>query len=293
MSPIGWAFSVHIDKLLLSKYFKGLGIGSLLIFQYLTSLAVLPIILIFAPSVLFIKPVYAILIILNSVFSLFWLYPYLFALKKDEASIVAPVFQTIPVFSYILAFIFLHEVLTFQQITAGILVMSGSIILSLEIESGKKRIKKDVLFLILLSSLVIAINALVFKFVALETSFWETAFWEYVGYSLMGFGLLLVPNFRKEALTVFKKNASAALGINLLNELFGTVGNIAMRYASLLAPIAATQVVNGFQPLFIFLIGIFLTMFFPKLGQEKITRRHLLHKSLSIALMIIGVYWLV
>lgn len=50
-APALWSITNHIDKYLITKYFRGGGTGSLLIFSALIGFAVLPFILVIHPQV--------------------------------------------------------------------------------------------------------------------------------------------------------------------------------------------------------------------------------------------------
>lgn len=59
-------------------------------------------------------------------------------------------------------------------------------------------------------------------------------------------------------------------------------------YATLLAPITLVMTLNGYQPVFVFLLGILLTLFLPSLVKEKIKPIHLLHKGIAIGVILGG-----
>lgn len=118
-------------------------------------------------------------------------------------------FQVIPVISFVLAWIVLGETLTGSQMTGGALVVLGAIIISFEMQEGRKlKLRSDTLALMFLSSFIFALNFLVFKVFAVETDFWTTVFWESVGY--IGFAtslLAFAKPYRRDFLAVFRKMA--------------------------------------------------------------------------------------
>ncbi len=293
LAPALWSVCNHIDKYLIGKYFKGGGTGSLLIFSSLIGVFVLPIIFVFHPEVLFINPVYGLLIALNGAIYITALIPYIYALEKDEASIVMPLYQTVPIFSYILAAVVLKESLTLPQLLASSLIIAGAIFITLDLSGKKVRFKKEVFGLILLSAFLVSLNGLIFKFVALKETFWTTSFWEYIGFAI--FAVLLftfVKSYRQQFLFVIKRNKIPVIGLNGFNEIINIIGKLSMNFAMLLAPLALAWVVNGFQPFFVLLYGIILTVFFPKLGRENLSKKHLSQKIFAIALMFLGSYLL-
>lgn len=293
LAPALWSATNHIDKFLISKYFKGMSTGALILFSSIAGMFVLPFILAFHSNVLNIEPLNALIIIGLSLISLLTLYTYFYALRKDEASIVVPLFQTIPIFSYILGYFVLGETLTVKQILAAILVIVGAIAISLDITDKKPKLKSEVFLVMLLSSFLVALGGLLFKVVAIQADFLTTSFWAYVGDALVGiFMFTFIKSYRQQFLGVFKQNRITVISINVLNELLNIIAVMCIRFATLLAPLALVWLVNGFQPFFVFAYGVILTLFFPNLGSESLIKKHLIQKVLAIIVMFIGTYFI-
>jgi len=289
IGPFLWSVSNHIDKYLLSKYFKDLGIGALIIFSSLVGLIVLPIVLLIEPHVFNVSLFQAVMIMAAGVLVTFGWLAYLYALEIDEASLVSSLFQTIPIFLYILAYIFLRETMTLTQIMASLLIISGGLAITWDFD--RKKFKAKVFWLMLIASACIAGEGIIFKIFALETDFWTTSFWEYVGSLILGAVFLgFFSSYRRNFITLWKNSRTALIGINLFNEIITVVGILTFRYAMLLAPLALVQSVNGFQTLIGVLIAIFLTVFFPKISQEKIGWKNLAQKAVAVIIMLVGAY---
>ena len=292
LAPLFWAISNFIDKLLISKYFKG-GIGTLIIYSCLMGLPVAILIFLFKPEVLQVSFALALFMLLNGGLYSIYLFPYLKALHKADASTVIPVFQIIPVLSYLLAFLILGETLSKKQVIASLLIITGAIGISLKWEGRRTRLRKEVVLLILLASLIISITTVLFKFFAIDLNFWTVSFWYFLGSLILGILLLIFSKkYQKEFINSLKLNGKKIIGLNAINETVNTVAEMIFGYATLLAPLALVSVINGFQPLFVFLLGILLTFFAPHLIKEDISKRIILQKSVFIAVMIIGAYLL-
>lgn len=288
-----FSISNHIDKYLLSRFFKHKSGGVLVIFSSLIGLAVLPIIVIMHPHVFAIHPLQATIMIFNGILFIVALIPYFYALQKAETSIVVPLYQTIPLFGFALAYMALRETLTLQQVAASLLIIAGAVGITLEWQGKRPRIQQHTLWLMLLSSFLIALNFLIFKFVAVQSNFWVTSFWEYVGFSALGISLLLiVPSYRAQFAELFRHNKLSIIALNTLNEVITIVAKIMVNIATLLAPLALVSAVNGVQPLFVLLLGIATTIFAPHLGRENIQRRFLTQKIISIVIIVAGAVWL-
>lgn len=291
ITPLAHAAVNHIDKHLISKYLKGGQVGSLVLFSALFAVVTLPFIGWFNPEVFSIAGGDALILILSGFLLVFAYICYFYALDLDEASFVAPMFQMIPVFGFFLSFLFLGEVISGKELGASLVVILGAIILSLELEgSGKIKFKRMGLLLMAGASFFTAINAVLFKFVTdSQQGFWVSIFWAFLGKVLCGVLIFfLIKSYRDQFLVVLKENKTSILSLNGLNEALGLLGEGAVSFAVLLAPVALVQVVSGFQPVFVLLYGVILTLFFPQFGVESMTKKHLVQKITGISIILVG-----
>lgn len=292
--PFLWSLTNYIDKYLLDRYFKNRGVGTLMIFSSIIGIFISSFIALIHPESLITNPLNAFLISLNGFLYILGVFFYLHALKRDDTSTVIPLLHLVPFFSYFLAFLFLRESLTSNQIIGSLLIIFGSIFLSFEF-FGKTKIhfKKSVIALMTLSSLFFALNYTLFKFFALESSFWTTSFYEYIGFVVFAFLLLVfVKSYRKEFASAVKENKAQILTLSGISEITNIVGKLVFNFVSLLMPIAIISIVGESQFLFIFVIGIVLTILFPKIIKEKINTTILIQKIIAIIIMFVGVYLL-
>lgn len=290
LPPALWSFTNHFDKYLISKYIKGGGVGALMVFSSIIGILLLPFIYFIQPSVITnFKPEYLIISI-SGIFYLLATLPYFYALTRDDASIAVPLFQMVPVFSFVLGFIFLGETLTIKQFIGGLVVLIGAIFISVNFSSNKKpRIKKDVFLLMALSSFLFALNFIVFKYFAVQSDFLTTSFWEYIGFGLFAlFILIFIKSYRREFLSILKENRATVLTLNGINEIVNIMAKIAFNFASLLVPVTLVWIVNGTQPFFVFIYGVLITVFFPKIAKEDISRKMIMQKLIAIAIMFVG-----
>lgn len=292
IGPFAWSVASFMDKYLLQRYFNNQGSGALMIFTGLYGLVPAAIIALFNRELGGIGFPTALIVIGNGVIYTLGFLPYLYALQSSEASRVTPMFQLMPVMLYVLARIFLHETLSGTQILAGGLIMSGAVLFSLKHAEQRTRVHLTTVGLMLLASLMIATNAVVFKAIALDASFWVTAFWQYLG-GAVGAGLLLgVPKFRRDFFAAFQSNARKILTLNIANDSLNITGGLFFSFATLLAPIALVSTVNGLQPFILVAMGLIITRFWPRLGRETVDRRTVAVKLAACVLMFMGVYLL-
>ena len=292
-APFLWSIVNHADKFLLSKYFKSGGVGGLMIFSTLFSVFLLPIIYFVDRDAIFVEGYGSLILICAGILNGIAILLYLLALSDDEASIVVPFMQLIPFFAFIFGYFLLGEVLTSLQLLGGLVIILGTLLLSIGFSERKKiKFKTKVSILMIGHSLLFALYETLFKFVSIKSGFWDGVFWEAIGLIFFGVFLYLIPRFRNEFLLVFKKNSKAIIGVNIISEIFTIAGNWFMAFATLLAPLALVTLISGYQPVFVFIIGIFITLFFPKISEERITKGALFHKGIAILIILFGTYFL-
>ncbi|MEK7564589.1 MAG: EamA family transporter [Patescibacteria group bacterium] len=295
IAPILWSFINHIDKYILSKHEEGRGVGALLIFSSLSSIIVLPILAIFYGTLIFdISFIDFSILFTVGLLSASAFYFYLRAMDTEEASIVIPLFQFDAIFGYFLSYFILSESLHLNQILSSIFILVGIISLSIEIDIDNKfKLKKKVLLLVATSSLMFALSGVLFKKLAIVDSFWVSIFWQYVGLTIFGiFILIFHKKFRDDFMLMITAPKIKILSLNIVSEILYIIGALANNFALLIAPVALVFVVNSYQPLFVFIAGVLFTIFLPKFASEKISKKHFLHKLISIIIILIGSYLL-
>ncbi len=216
-------------------------------------------------------------------------YLYYKSLAIADTSLVATLFQLIVVFNYTLGLIFLNERLTLHQLLAAGIVVMGSILLALESREKRWHFRREVLVLMVASSLLISASDVLFKKVALDTAFWPTQFYQYAGEIAAGAAIFVFNGpARRGFISILRRYKGTAIRLGAGNEALYFGGIIAMRYAMLIAPIAVVQAVSSIQSIFLLLIGLALTWLFPHWIKEDVSRRHLVQKIAAILIMTLG-----
>jgi uncharacterized membrane protein len=287
LGPVLWAASTHIDKYLVERFFKDSGVGALLIFTALLGLLGLPFIAAFV-DVFSIGTTGIAVTSLSGLLYLTAMYFYLRALQQEEASVIAPLFQTSTLFTYAIAYFVLHEHPTGSKLLGGALIIVSALVVSYE--PGRKfSFKLGVVVPILICTATLAASAVIFKMFAIKDAFWAVTFWNFAGEAVFGAVMLAIPRVRRDFLGMFRKSPGAVIGINAANELINLGGGLAARFASLLGPVSLVQAISGTTSFFVFAFGVLLSLFFPKLGREDMSRAALLRKGAAIVLIVPGV----
>lgn len=287
--PIFWAISTHLDKYLVERYFKDADVVVLLLFTALMGVVLMPIIAFFEPKVFDRDRLSIVLMMVSGVLYMGAIAFYLNALQGHEASVVAPFFQSSPLFGYTLAYLILGETLSGTQMAGGLLIIGG--VLFVSVGSGKRRegFRWQLAALMLCCGFVMSLSTLIFKAFAVKDEFWATTFWMFAGEALFGAAFLCIPHYRKQFFRLFRSNPIALIAINGSNELINLGGGLSNRYALIFAPLSVVQAIGSTTTLFVFAIGVMLTILFPKLSKEDLSPRELLVKGAAAVLVAAGV----
>jgi drug/metabolite transporter (DMT)-like permease len=278
----------------LEKYFKNGGVGTLVLISSLISFFVLPFIFLLDNTVFSVGYTQILTLAVVGILNVVVIWCYLLALRDEEASIVVVFYQLVPVFGSILGYFILGEVLSQIQLIAMAIIIFGTTIISFEIDAENKfKLRRKTIFLMLVAALAWAIESVLFKAVALEENLWRSVFWEHLMMTIVGLLIFIfIRSYRENFLSAMRDNSRRILSLNVLNETIYIVGNIVVAFTYLLAPIGLVLLTESFQPIFVFMLGIFFTFFFPKIATEKIYARHIIQKVIAICITGLGTYLL-
>lgn len=289
-APLLYTSANYIDKFVLSRFVqdKG-GVGGIVIFSSLFAVVVVPISFLISPETLSLALSLKIILVVNGVVSMSSLIIYLNALQKFDTSSVVPLYQLIPVFSYILGYLILDEVLNLIQIVACLLIIIGAFALSLTMEGGKMKLNGKLLKLMSAASLFSALTGVIFKKVALDVGYWQSQFWEYCGIFLLGlFLLIFIRTYRQDFVKLYHSTRGRIFGYSSATEAAMIGADLLFNFSILLVPVTLVYVVNSFQPLFVLVFGLVLSRLWPKYYSEIHSRQGLIQKAAAIIIMVAG-----
>lgn len=286
-----WAATSHIDKYLLCKIDSSTtSIKTLMVFStFVAGLVLSPIWLIINKFQIQINIGTLLIVFSASIVYILSTYLYFKALEKTDASIIAVMFQLIPVFSYVLGLIFFNETLSLNQIIGGLIIIFASIIISIDFNNKSDKNKIMALVLMLISSFFSALYYILFEIAMKNSGYNSIAFWYQIGLILIGVALLTVRSYRQEFLQMLKMNGKKFISINVANEGLNLAAHFMANFANLTLPIALVNVVcNGFNGAFVFIIGAVGVMLFPKVFSEDLSKKVIFQKVGCIVLGILG-----
>lgn len=220
--------------------------------------------------------------------------PYYIALGKEEATSVTILEQLSPIFYLIFGWLILGESISGMQIAAfGIILLSPLIIVLGSRKNGKKSRFSSVLLMALKVVIVSLANVSIVKF-GNGTDMLTSMFYIMLGKGLCDIVLSLVfKKWRIRFRDVAKKHRKPLkfYGIFLIDHLLWLVSDFTYYAALTLAPVVAmvSAVSKSAQPILVFVLGIILTIIWPKFGREKNNRRTIICHFAATVLAVVGV----
>ncbi|MCX6745127.1 MAG: EamA family transporter [Candidatus Parcubacteria bacterium] len=276
------------DKLMVSKYKT----EPLVYAFYVGILGVLSVILI-PLGVYFPVPIlliFSLLAGLAFVLALFFMYK---ALCLGETSKAITIMGgSSPIFTFLLANLFLHENLQLQEIGAFLILVLAIILISWEKERPvRKKYHESMIFWSVMAGLFFAVNYTLTKHLFNQDTFINVFFWTRMGGVITAIIILLIPKARKLIKTDWKrpKKQKGALVFGI--QATGGLGVVLQSYALTLA---SPTLVNALQAIQYALVFVFAHLLGRKIHhlQEKISTRELVRKILAFALIFLGLYLL-
>lgn len=214
------------------------------------------------------------------------------ALKKHETSRVIPIVGgTVPIFSFLLSFLFLAERLKTTQIISFVILVVGTVLITYPFHKGHAthHIKSRMIGEMLLSALLFAVWGLLSKLVFMETNFVNGVIWVRVGAALAGLLLLLGPALRKEILHGGKRMNARVGGVIIGNKTLGAAAGLLLLYAIAHGNPTLVHALQGVQ--FVFLLGlvVVLSHWLPRLFKEDMRPGLMAQKLISSIIIGFGV----
>lgn len=242
------------------------------------------------------------------IFALWLMYE---SLKRGEASrVVVVIGGIIPIFTIIFSILFFNDVFTLNQWIGISFLIVGTFLISFIVSKKNKvllfikKLKsvflfsypKRWIFLSILAALFFSLFFITSKYAYQQQEFVSSFIWIRLGGLLVCFVFLIDKNSRREIIENIKRKEKPPIKIGktfvVLNQLLGSLAFIVQNYAVYLGPIAIINALQGIQYAFLLMISVFLSLFYPKILKEDISRQALLKKILAILTIAIGLYFI-
>ena len=236
------------------------------------------------------------------------------ALHQSEATKVVPIVGAfIPVYSFILSYIFLGESLSQKELIALLILIIGGVLISIKQkqESRMKKIIKNIMALLgskkaevhpvsrlitnsLIAAFAFASYYVLIKYIYMNQPFLESYIWTRLG-SFFGALLLIITPHNREIILAKKKRGSAIKSWPLFLSIrfLAVIAFIFLNYAISLGNVALINAVQGVQYVFLLFIILVLSEKYPKILKEEMGRTVLIQKFMGVLLVGVGLYLLI
>jgi len=217
----------------------------------------------------------------------FYIIPYLKALQISDTSTVVSLFTISRVVVPFLAYIFIGEVLTTNEIIGFVVVLAGS--LWHAYEPKKARINSKLVCLMALCGFLIAAYSTFAKPVFTELHWIDGLFYVYLTSILFSFSILLVPSLRPEIVSSIKYFPKYVLPYSPI-IFFSMLANATHFFAIALTKVTYATMVGQFQAFFVLVLSTLAA----KLGyiriQEDLSPRAVAQKISGFVVMALGMW---
>lgn len=280
--PIVHAWSNIIDSNFSNHVFPKLSI--LVLFGMLFNLVFLPVVILISKPH-FISIGMAGLVFCIALIETLYLFPYYWSLKTTDTSIVASLFALGEAAIPFLAFIFLNERLALLQYFGfGIIIVSA---IMLTFDRKKFRFNASFFFM-LAASLILAVEAVLYKYVYLQGVSWGSV----VVYGTMFQILIILPIALYAGFDAIKEGIArirSAGWLFVVNEFLGSTGNLSGSFALSVLPASITKGIGASQPAFVLGYAYLFRKKHSTFFKEGVSKRESAKKIFFFALTIVGV----
>jgi drug/metabolite transporter (DMT)-like permease len=210
-------------------------------------------------------------------------------LKENEASRVVPLTGgLVPAFTFVFAYFWLGERLGQVEIIAFVLLLAGSVLIS--IEGGKAKSSTKGYVYAVIAALIFAVSFVITKQVYIEQEFISGFVWSRIGGFIMALSFLLIPSARNGIIHQPKqKNSGTTTGLFIAGQITGAIGFVLVSYSISLASVSLVNAMQGVQYVFLLVMILMLSKKFPKILSEKLSGAVLVQKIIAIVLISIGI----
>ncbi len=211
----------------------------------------------------------------------------LYSLRREEVSRVVPVVSIYPVFVAIMAVPLLGETLSYLQGMAIAIVVAGVVIISVKkrTDSSKNRLGTT-FFLLLGSSLLLAMADVVGKYALDYISFWNMYWMSMLSLAVIFLLVSVRYSVIKELAHIV--NPRSALMLLTINETLAVASSIMLFWAMERGPVSLVSTIASTRPVFVIIYALILSRFLPGVLLEKDLDRGVLAVRLVAIAMIAG-----
>ena len=215
---------------------------------------------------------------------------YFKAISTEEVSKIIFFFQLQPIMLLILARIILHEDITLNQIIGFLIVFLAVFCVSVKINKDTFKLTSGLIYIVIADFLAV-IGTIMIKAATNINSFPKILSYESWGIALGGLILVIfLPDIRSSFIKSTKELKKSAIAIVFISGIIFVIGKITGYYAFSLGPVALVSVIISTQVFYGIIYGLFLTLLFPSIFKEDISKQSLINKFIFMIILLIGIF---
>jgi len=212
----------------------------------------------------------------------------LYTLKMEEVSRVIPMASTYPIFVAIIAVPLLGETLNYLEWVAIVIVVAGAVVVSTRRSpSGSTTWLGKAFFLLIGSSLLMAVANVTTKYALAYVSFWNMYCVTIFCMSSIFMLISLRPRILKELGNM--KRRSSAIALLTLNEILVVIGVVLSFWAMEMGPISLVSTIASSRPIFVLIYALILSRISPTFLEWQSGKRMLVLRLIAIAMIVSGI----
>jgi drug/metabolite transporter (DMT)-like permease len=240
------------------------------------------------------------------------------ALHQSEATRVVPIVGAlVPIFSFLLSFIFLGESLSERELLAFLILIHGGVLISVKqtkfyiFKEARERVRAlfgDILGGIhaeyrptqrlivnsVVSALFFATYYVLIKYIYLHQPFVGAFVWSRLGSFIASVAILFVPTWRR---LIVESRGDGKQPTNLFFffgvRLLAALAFIMLNWAISEGNVALINSLQGVQYVFLILLVLFVSAKYPKISKEELGGGVILQKMIGVTLVSTGLYMLI
>lgn len=302
VASVAASISAFFDNYITDEFFKGRTPQAQKCFygpiNFLLGLALVVIYLINSPTG-FPPLSNALLLVLSGMMAALASLPYYLALKSEDTTGAIIFCQLYPIFYLVMGFLFLGEQITQVQLIAFVLLMSAPLAILLLTGKRRKRMEYRAAFLLLIHVILSPLSAIIFIFAerGIESTITnDLSIMLAIGLMFAGKGIFdfaaiaLNKKWRQRSKRVLKESKNKVLIPVIINSLVWLFADYGVRRAMISEQVAIVSAVNlAVELLATFVLGLVLTIIWPRFGREKLEKRTVLAHFIATILALIGI----
>ncbi len=232
------------------------------------------------------------MLILSGVLSSFASIPYYLGLKHEEATGAAIFYQIIPLIYLVADWLIFGESITGQQILGFLIILAAPAIVIFSRKRAKsRRTEMAAALLFILYDVLVVSSGLISTHFSEGINFFTMFFWYLIGRGSCNLLLMAINKPWQERFKYIWRRKRKPFIISVgINQLIHTTAEFAARAAMILGVAALASVTcNTTELIITFVLGIILSLIWPKFGREKIHRHIIIAHLLATVLAVVGI----